>query len=155
MKINQKSYKCIIQKQNVKRSETKNFYASLFNTKSSDWPLFITHCRIDSWQILRLIVIAFWENLSAENSKLSADSGIHGIPLLECLPQQSGAFWGGGNSQVAISISIEARTLSRCPSALSWERSLKKASGSQKWEFENLRGGFVQHCLKNERNGDK
>ena len=32
-----------------------------------------------------LIVFAFSDNLSAENSKLSADSGIHGIHFLGCM----------------------------------------------------------------------
>ena len=32
-----------------------------------------------------LLVVAFSDNLSAENSKLSADSGIQGIQLLECM----------------------------------------------------------------------
>ena len=39
-------------------------------------------------QVLKLIVFAFSDNLSAENSELSADSGIPGIPLLECMQQR-------------------------------------------------------------------
>ena len=38
-------------------------------------PLFITHFRIDRCQVLKLIVFVFSDNLSAENEKLSADSG--------------------------------------------------------------------------------
>ena len=38
--------------------------------------------------IAELIVFAFSDNISAENSKFSADSGIHGIQFLECM--QSG-----------------------------------------------------------------
>ena len=37
-----------------------------------------------SW-VLRLIVFAFSDNLSAENSKLSAESGHQRLQLLECM----------------------------------------------------------------------
>jgi len=36
-------------------------------------------------RIAELIVFAFSDNISAENSKFSADSGIHGIQFLECM----------------------------------------------------------------------
>ena len=44
-----------------------------------------------STHIAELIVFAFSDNLSAENSKFSADSGIHGIHFLECMR------WGSVN----------------------------------------------------------
>ena len=58
------------------------FSARLFNTS---WPLFVTHCRIVSFQGLRLIFFAFSDNLSAENYKLSAQSGLQRLQLLECM----------------------------------------------------------------------
>ena len=45
-------------------------FARLFNTS---WPLFVTHCRIVSFQGLTLIVFVFSDNLSAENLNFSAD----------------------------------------------------------------------------------
>ena len=42
-------------------------------------PLVLTYC------IAELIFFAFSDNLSAENSKLSADSGLQRIQLLECM----------------------------------------------------------------------
>ena len=48
----------------VKCQKILDFSAKLFNTS---WPLFATHCRIVSFQGLRLIVFAFSDNLSAEN----------------------------------------------------------------------------------------
>ena len=41
----------------------------------------------NGWVCLRaeLIVFAFSDNLSAENSKLSAESGLQGLQLLECV----------------------------------------------------------------------
>ena len=59
-----------------------DFFARLFNTS---WPLFVTHCRIVSFQGVRLIVFAFSDNLSAENYKLSAESGLPGLSFLECM----------------------------------------------------------------------
>ena len=41
--------------------------------------------RIVSFQGLRLIVFAFSDNLSAENCKLSAESGLPVLPLLGCM----------------------------------------------------------------------
>ena len=75
--INEKSNKSIVWKQ-----ETKNMLIIryLVFCKTFQHILTVTHCRIESCQALRLI-----DNLSAENSKLYADSGIHGIPLLECM----------------------------------------------------------------------
>ena len=35
--------------------------------------------------IAELIVFSFSDKISAENSKFSADSGIHGIQFLECM----------------------------------------------------------------------
>ena len=40
-------------------------------------PLFLIYCRFDSFRVLR--------NLSAENSKLSAESGLQRLQLLECM----------------------------------------------------------------------
>ena len=40
-----------------------------------------------STHIAELIVFAFSDNLSAENSKFSADSRIHGIHFFECIPK--------------------------------------------------------------------
>ena len=56
-------------------------YARLFYTLwSSKKPLHLYF-----QHIAELIFFAFSENLSAENSKLSADSGIQRIKLLECM----------------------------------------------------------------------
>ena len=63
-------------------SEILGFSTRLFNTS---WPLIVTHCIIVSFQGLRLIVFAFSDNPSAENSKLSAESGRPGLVLLECM----------------------------------------------------------------------
>ena len=46
-----------------------------------------------------MIVLAFSDNLSAENSKLCADSGIQQIQLLECM--KSGSKEGGLTAQVS------------------------------------------------------
>ena len=45
--------------------------------KDASSPLFLTYCRID--------IFCFSDNLSAENSNLSAESGIQRIQLLECM----------------------------------------------------------------------
>ena len=66
------------------------FFARLFNTS---WPLFVTHCRIVSFQRLRLIVFAFSDNISAENYKLSAESGLQRLQLLECMKSSSSSFY--------------------------------------------------------------
>ena len=42
--------------------------------------------------VSRLVVFAFFYNLLAENSKVSADSGIHEIQLLECMEIEEGKF---------------------------------------------------------------
>ena len=44
--------------------------------------------------VSRLVVFAFFYNLLAENSKVSADSGIHEIQLLECMEIEEGKFEG-------------------------------------------------------------
>ena len=43
--------------------------------------IFLTYFRIDTFRVLILIVFGFSEKPSAENSKSSADSRIHGIQL--------------------------------------------------------------------------
>ena len=50
------------------------FSAILF---SASWSLFATHCTSVSFWVPRLIVFVFSDNLSAENSKLSAESWNH------------------------------------------------------------------------------
>ena len=54
-------------------------------TPPSVMVLFVTHFRIVSFQGPRLIVFAFSDNLSAENYKLSAESGLPGLSFLECM----------------------------------------------------------------------
>ena len=49
--------------------------------------IFITHFRIDSCQVLKLIVFAFSDNLSADFFCYLRIPGIHGIQLLECMMQ--------------------------------------------------------------------
>ena len=66
------------------------FFARLFNTS---WPLFVTHSRIVSFQGVRLIVFAFSDNLSAENYKLSAESGLPGLSFLECMGKYKILTW--------------------------------------------------------------
>ena len=69
-------------KQRTCLSDILGFFARLFNTS---WPLFVTHNRIVSFQGVRLLVFAFSDNLSAENYKLSAESGLPGLSFLECM----------------------------------------------------------------------
>ena len=71
---------------NQERSNMSIRYFGLFcKTCNTSWPLFVTHCRIVSFQGLRLKVFTFSDNPSAENSKLSAESGRQRLQLLECI----------------------------------------------------------------------
>ena len=74
--------KCTIPKQNVKRSDTRNMLIRDFGLflQYFSTPLFVTHCRIVSFQGLRVRL-----TVSAFTDKLSAESGLPGLSLLECM----------------------------------------------------------------------
>ena len=57
-------------------------FARLFNTS---WPLFVTHCRIVSFQGLRLIVFCVLRQSCCGKFEFSAESGHPGHPLLGCM----------------------------------------------------------------------
>ena len=52
---------------------------------STSWPYFEAYCQIVSFWAFKLIVFAFSNNLSAENSKLSAEFVLQLLQLLECM----------------------------------------------------------------------
>ena len=69
----------------AKDLKPRTYFGLFYKTFQFLLNCFLTHCRIDSFQILRLIVLALSHNLSAEKSKLSVESGIKGLLLLECM----------------------------------------------------------------------
>ena len=91
-----KSKTCAIQKLNVKTNQVawkiwnkehvnQRFWAFRQDISTHVDLYFKTHCRTDSFPVLRLAVFAFSDNLFAGNSLLFAESRIHGFQLLECM----------------------------------------------------------------------
>ena len=68
------------------KTECQNKSRSVFIVTRVCWVVGIYKSRMVA--MAELIVFAFSDNFSADNSKFSADSGIHGIHFLECMFQR-------------------------------------------------------------------
>ena len=128
----------------------------IFSTAIKGIAYFWIYCVVspinDKWQL----IYALFKNIHPTSfsftlsdihilSKVIILKVFHFSSFLPFYPQQSGAFCGGGNSQVLISISIETRTLSRCPWTAGWEKAstLENFKKTKKMVFSwYLQGGL-------------